>query len=210
MLRRSAILAMATTGYATAQDQPLVPISPVDGVALYVIPTDGVPEQFSAAVARALTKETGFWVKSTIKVPSEGIEPFAGTNQYPADDYLPIGIRVSKQLQDTTARTYFIVLTDRDIKSRAQNFRFQYSFHNPMARTSVLSVARLFYEKDGSVAPEDVVALRIQKMLRRIVGEMRFGWKRTSDPTDLMYAPIMSIEDIDRMSLIHTVQRRKQ
>lgn len=210
MLRRSAIFALATTGYAFAQDQPLVPISPVDSVALYVIPTDGVPEQFSAAVARALTKDTGFWVKSTMKVPSEGIEPFAGTNQYPADDYLPIGIRVSKQLQDTTTRTYFIVLTDRDINSRSLNFRFQYSFHNPMARTSVLSIARLFYEKDGSVAQEEVVALRIQKMLLRIVGEMRFGWKRTNDPTDLMYAPIMSIEDIDKMSLIHTIQRRKQ
>lgn len=210
MLRRSALLFLTTSPLAQSGAQPLVPSSPVDGVALYVIPTDGVPEQFAANVARALTKDTGFWVKSTMKVPSESIEPFAGTNQYPADDYLPIGIRVSKQLQDTTARTYFIVLTDRDINSRSQNFRFQYSFHNPMARTSVLSVARLFYEKDGSNATEDVVALRIQKMLLRIVGEMRFGWKRTNDPTDLMYAPIMSIEDIDRMSLVHTIQRRKQ
>ena len=75
---------------------------------------------------------------------------------------------------------------------------------------SVLSVARLFYEKDGSTAPDDVVALRVQKMLLRIVGEMRFGWKRTNDPTDLMYAPIMSIEDIDRMSLVHTIQQRRQ
>ena len=210
MLRRTSLLALAANAFAVAQAQPLVPSSPIDGVGLYVIPTDGVPEQFAAAVARALTKDTGLWVKSSMKVPSDNVEPFAGTNQYPADDYLPFGIRVSKQLQDTTARTYFIVVTDRDINSRSQNFRFQYSFHNPMARTSVLSVARLFYEKDGSAAPDDVVALRVQKMLLRIVGEMRFGWKRTNDPTDLMYAPIMSIEDIDRMSLVHTIQQRRQ
>jgi predicted Zn-dependent protease len=209
MIRRFALFALAACGFTRVGAQPLVPSSPVDGVALYVIPTDGIPEQFAANVARALTKDTGIWVKSTMKVPSESIEPFAGTNQYPADDYLPMGIRVSKQLPDTTARTYFIVLTERDINSRSQNFRFQYSSHNPMARTSVLSVARLFYEKDGSNSTEDVVAQRIQKMLLRIVGEMRFGWKRTNDPTDLMFAPIMSIEDIDRMSLIHSIQRRK-
>jgi predicted Zn-dependent protease len=209
MIRRSALLTLAACGFTGVGAQPLVPGSPVDGVALYVIPTDGFPEEVAANVARALTKDTGIWVKSTMKMPSDSIEPFAGTNQYPADDYLPMGIRVSKQLQDTTVRTYFIVLTDRDINSRSQNFRFLYSFHNPMARTSVLSVARLFYEKDGSRSTEDVMLQRIQKMLMRIVGEMRFGWKRTNEPTDLMFVPIMSIEDIDRMSLIHSIERRK-
>jgi predicted Zn-dependent protease len=149
-------------------------------------------------------------VKSSMWVPSGNIEPLAGTNQYPGEDYFPLGVSVAKQLQDTNARTYFIVLTDRDLNTRAQNFRFQYSLHSPMVRTSVLSVARLFYERDGTQAPIDIVGMRTQKMLMRIVGEMRLGWKRTNDPTDLMYAPIMSIEDIDRMSLIHTVQRRKQ
>ena len=44
----------------------------------------------------------------------------------------------------------------------------------------------------------------------RIVGEMRLGWRRTSDPADLMYAPIMSIDDVDRMSLTRTLQSHKQ
>ena len=76
-----------------------------------------------------------------------------------------------------------------------------------MARTSVLSVARLAHKSDGTVAPIDLISLRTQKMLMRIVGEMKLGWKRTTDPTDLMYSPVMSIEDIDRMSLLHSIQR---
>ncbi|MBB5204986.1 putative Zn-dependent protease [Inhella inkyongensis] len=196
---------------AIAMGQPdrFVPSSPVDAVSLYVIPTDGFPEQYAASIARALTKETGQWVKSSLLIPSGVNEPFPGTNQYPADDYLPFGLKAAKQLADTNARTYFIVLTDRDINSRAQNFRFQYSFHSPMARTSVLSVARLVYEKDGTVAPAEVINLRAQKMLMRIVGEMKLGWQRTTDPTDLMYSPIMSIEDIDRMSIVHSIERRR-
>lgn len=185
-----------------------IPSSPVDAVNLYVIPTDGVSEQNAATIARALTKDTGLWVKSSLWTPSGVETPFAGTNQYPADDYLPLGIKLSGRLTDAGPRTYFIVLTDRDINSRTQNFRFQYSFHSPMARTSVLSIARLLYGKDGRLAANEVIGSRVQKMLLRIVGEMKLGWKRTNDPSDLMYSPIMSIEDVDRMSLVHTIQTR--
>jgi predicted Zn-dependent protease len=209
MLRRTLFAIPLVPAMAVGQPERLVQSSPVDGVSLYVIPTDGFPEQLAANIARALTTDTGQWVKSSLLIPSGVNEPLPGTNQYPADDYLPFGIRAAKQLSDANARTYFIVLTDRDINSRAQNFRFQYSFHSPMARTSVLSVARLLYEKDGSVAPVDVIGLRAQKMLMRIVGEMKLGWKRTTDPTDLMFSPIMSIEDIDRMSIVHSVQSRQ-
>lgn len=208
MKRRTALLLLLGPLIASAQVDRYIPSSPVDAVVLYVIPTDGIPEQGAANIARALTKDTGLWVKSSLWVPSGVKEPFPGTNQYPADDYLPLGLSISKRLPDAGPRTYFIILTERDINSRSQNFRFQYSFHNPMARTSVLSVARLLYEKDGTLAASDVVAVRTQKMLMRIVGEMKFGWQRTSDPTDLMYSPIMSIEDIDRMSLVHTIEAK--
>lgn len=148
------------------------------------------------------------WVKSSLWTPSDVDGPFAGTNQYPADDYLPLGAALSSRLWDAGPRTYVLVLTDRDINSRSQNFRFQYSFHSPMARTSVLSVARLLFTKEGNPSPMEVVDLRVQKMLMRIVGEMKLGWKRSTDPADLMYSPLMSIEDIDRMSLAHTLATR--
>lgn len=196
-------------GLGLAQNQPLPGASVVDSVALYVLPTDGVAEQAAAQVARALTKDTGLWVKATVWVPPGAMEPLAGTNQYPGEDYLALGSAVARRLPDAGPRTYFIVLTDRDINARSQNFRFQFSMHSPMQRTSVLSVARLLYAKDGSPAPGEVVGARAQKMLMRIAGEMRLGWQRSSDPADLMYAPIMSVDDIDRMDVVHTVQARK-
>jgi len=78
-----------------------------------------------------------------------------------------------------------------------------------MQRTSVLSVARLLTAKDGSPAPGEVVGARVQKMLMRTVGEMRLGWQRTSDPADLMYAPILSVDDIDGMDVAYTVRTRQ-
>jgi hypothetical protein len=55
-------------------------------------------------------------------------------------------------------------------------------------------------------AGNDVIGARAMKMLVRIVGEMRLGWKRSSDAKDVMDAPIMSIDDIDRMDIGHTLQ----
>lgn len=194
---------------ARAQNQDLPVASPVDAVHLYVIPTDDISEQAAGQIARALTQVSGLWVKSTGWSPSGKLEPFPGTNQYAGEDYFPIGVRASRMLKEVSPRTYFIVLTNRDINSSSRNFRFQYSMHSPMLNTSVLSVARLQHYGDGTPAPLDVVGARVGKMLLRIVGEMRMGWKRTSDPADLMFAPIMSIDDIDRMDLAASVQARK-
>lgn len=180
--------------------------NPLDAVSFYIIPTDNVSEQAAGTIAQALSKDTGLWIKSTVWAPSDVSGPFPGTNQYPAEDYFPLGSRVAKTLRDASPKTYFIVLTNRDINSKTRNFRFQYSMHSPMVNTSVLSVARLLYNVDGSKATENVSDERITKMLMRIIGEMRLDWKRTSDPKSLMYAPIMSIEDIDRMSLSYTMK----
>lgn len=212
MHRRTALIALAFCAFCTEagaqnQQQPLA--SPLDAVAFYIIPTDDVAEQAACTIARALTKDTGLWIKSTVWAPSDVSEPLPGTNQYPAEDYFPVGARVARTLRDASPNTYFIVLTNRDINSKTRNFRFQYSMHNPAVNTSVLSIARLLYNADGSRATESVAAERVAKMLMRIVGEMRLGWKRTSDPKSLMYAPVMSVEDIDRMSLGDTMKSHK-
>ena len=210
MHRRHLLLAFPVWLTANAQTLDLPLASPADAVNVYILPTDGISEEAAGGIARALTKETGLWIKSTLWMPSDGIEPFPGTNQYPAEDYFPLGARAARMLREASPRTYYIVLTNRDINSKSQNFRFQYSSHSPMANTSVLSIARLLYTKLGTPASNEMVGERVAKMLLRIVGEMRLGWRRTSDPADLMYAPIMSIDDVDRMSLTRTLQSHKQ
>jgi len=210
MHRRHLLLAFPVCLTANAQNLDLPLASPVDAVNVYIIPTDGISEEAAGGIARALSQDTGLWIKSTLWMPPEGMEPFAGTNQYPAEDYFPMGARAARMLREVSPRTYYIVLTNRDINSKSRNFRFQYSSHSPMANTSVLSIARLMFTNTGAPATNEVVGDRVAKMLLRIVGEMRLGWKRTSDPADLMYAPIMSIDDVDRMSLTHTLQSHKQ
>lgn len=210
MKRRLALLLpLAAAASARAQNLLLPRAQAMDAVHVYLVPTDDVAEQPVASLARELTRATGLWIKALPWTPSEVGAPLPGTNQYAAEDYFPLAARLRPMLQEASPRTYFIVLTSRDINSRSGNFRFQYSLHNPMASTSVLSIARLLVDREGQPAGNDVAAARVLKMLLRIVGEMRMGWRRSSDPADLMYAPLMSNDDIDRMDLAGSLQARR-
>lgn len=178
-------------------------------VALYILPTDDIPVEYAADLARFLTLETGIRTRASPSVFSGTIQPFSGTHQYPAEEYLALGIHAGRQLGNTDWQTYFIVLASRDINfsSRTQNFVF--SSHAPADRVSVLSVARLLpgigrlrIPVTGSWRIFDTVRdTRVRKMLMRISGEMKLGWQRNNIPSDLMYTPISSVSDIDRMEL---------
>ena len=45
---------------------------------------------------------------------------------------------------------------------------------------------------------------RLLKMTKRAIGEMYLGWHRSTDPNDVMFAPLMSLDDLDRMGSEHT------
>jgi predicted Zn-dependent protease len=131
------------------------------------------------------------------------MSPLPGTNQYAADDFFAKVLPRAKALPEASPRTYYVILTTHDINSRSQNFRFQFSSHSPMLNASVVSLARLLTYSNGNAILDDAAAARLYKMTKRAVGEMRLGWKRSADTQDLMYAPIMSIEDLDRIGLEH-------
>lgn len=206
MHRRLALAALLGGAVFPSLGQRLPNASPVDNVAVYLVPADDFSEELSAALARQLAKETRLWVKSSLRIAAPDISPLPGTNQYAAEDIFGKVLPVVKMLPDASPRTYCVILTQRDINSRNQNFRFQFSSHSPMQNASVVSLARLMNYRDGSAVLDEPAVARMYKMVKRAVGEMRLGWKRSSDPGDLMFAPIMSLEDLDRIGYTHVEQ----
>lgn len=204
------LLLLAVCLGASAQNQDLPVAKLADKVHVYIIPTDGIAEQGAGRMARGVSAETGLTVRSTLWAPSGKLEPFAGTDQYAAEDLIALSAPIARTLHDASPSTYYIVLTNRDINSSDRTFRYAIAHHNPAANTSVLSIARLLHNRNGTAATPEVAGMRIGKMLVRTVGEMRLGWKRTGDQHDVMYAPIMSTDDIDRMDLARSVQARRK
>jgi len=174
-----------------------------ESVAVYVVPLDDVPEALSATVAQALARQLGLRVRAGMRLPPLRIPMLPGTEQYGGEALLEHAVRASARLPGLGPDTYRLFLTARDINAQAGGFRFQFSMHNPTLNASVVSMARLFEFAGGEVRLTNLTGARVVKLAKRAVGELHLGWKRSTDPEDLMYAPLMGLEDLDRIGNEH-------
>jgi predicted Zn-dependent protease len=179
------------------------PPGPVDAVSVYLVPLDDFPEDLASSLAKLLQQNLNLRVKASLRLPALSLTTLPGTNQYVAEDILSLGAAASASLPETSSTTYRVFLTTRDTNTRSGNFRFQFSAHNKALNCSVVSMARLLeYSNDRPMLTERA-ATRLLKMTKRAIGEMRLGWSRSADKSDLMYTPIMSLDDLDRLGLEH-------
>ncbi|MDR2239806.1 MAG: hypothetical protein LBE33_05125 [Zoogloeaceae bacterium] len=173
-------------------------------VAVYLIPLADFPESLAAELARSMSRELDLHVKASVRLPPLAVDTLPGSNQLVADEIMTQGLNASARLLGVTPETYRVFLTTSDINERSGNFRFQFSRHAPMLRSSVVSLARLVeYANRRPVLTQHSLP-RLHKLTKRAIGENYFGWQRSSNPDDLMYAPLMSVADLDRMGSDHT------
>lgn len=205
----SAMLLVAT-GCATSpplqvSDETVPPavVEDVRPVAVYLVPLDDFNVVEAGRLARQFSDEFGLRIKSAPPLSSRRVLPFSGTRQYPAEDIVAAVVPMLAGLPDRASNASYVLLSNRDINSRSRQFRFLFSWHDPISRVSVVSTARLQTDDDKSPYADAMLATRLGKMTRRAIGEVQLGWARSPDIGDVMYAPIMSLRDVDRMGATH-------
>lgn len=194
---------------STASLYPQAAVEKTGPVNVYLIPLNDFSEDVAAQMGRDLSKEFGRWVKGTVAMGTQGLMPMSGTQQFAAEDIFEQAKTVMQRLPEADSNTYFIFLTNRDINSRARNFRFQFSYHDKVCRCSVVSAARMHPEPENSLGNRQQLESRFVKMTKRAIGQMVLGWERSSDINDLMYSPIMSLDDIDHLGNRHPAIPKK-
>lgn len=175
----------------------------LDTVDVYIVPMEDFPEGGAAAIAKSMSEDMKLWVKGTLRMGALGVATLPGTNQLVSEEILEKSQPVLKRLPESSGKTYYLLLTTRDINSRTGATRFQFSAHSLELNTSVISLARLLYDAGGHSAAERTIQARLYKMVKRAIGEMRLGWKRSTNIADVMYSPIMSLQDLDRIGTDH-------
>jgi predicted Zn-dependent protease len=189
---------------------PALFLSPVcfaqsaESVPVYLVPLDDFPEELAAIVAKSLQTDLNVRVKSSGSLPPLQIATLPETNQLVAESILVEGAKASVKLPETTITTYRVFLTVKDINSPNSNYRFQLSSHDKSLNCSVVSLARLVEYSEQSPVLTQLAVLRLLKMTKRAIGEMYLGWSRSPDPNDLMYSPLMSLDDLDKTGFTHT------
>lgn len=200
-----------TAGCAMQQPQPVQSSTPPAetkaderDVVVYFLPLDDFNVEASASLARHFSEEFGVRMRSALPMGSRELRPFEGTQQYAAEDILSLAASVLARLPTQAPDASYVILTNRDINARARTFRYMFSWHDSLLRASVVSTARLAEPGDSSPRAASLLADRLGKMVRRAIGELQFGWKRSGNIDDAMYSPLMGIEDLDRIGRMHT------
>lgn len=181
-----------------------------DIVSIYLVPLSDFPEEVSVELAKIMSKDFNVWVKSSLRVGAIDIDKMPGTNQLQAEDILEKHQKIIRNFPETNSKTYFLLLTTSDINSKIGGFRFQFSFHNKDLMTSVVSMARLFNYIDDKPVADNIAVSRLYKMTKRAIGEMYFGWQRSTNIEDVMYSPLMGVHDLDRIGVNHTEKEDKK
>jgi predicted Zn-dependent protease len=175
-----------------------------DTVDVYIVPLEDFPEEAAAIIAKTMSKDMNMWAKGTLKLGAFDIAKLPGTNQLISEDILEKSQSVLKRLPESSDKTYYMLLTTKDINSRTGGNRFAYSTHNKGLNTSVVSLARLMNYANGQPVLDNLALTRLYKMVKRAIGEMHLGWKRSINIDDIMYSPIMGLQDLDRIGINHT------
>ncbi len=162
------------------------------------MPMDDFNFPEAALLSKSLSRELGIQVKATLNIGSSGLSPFPGTTQFPAEDIEAIARRAIPNLPDTRPDSAFIVLTQRDINTKDRSLRFNFTVHNKSTRIAIVSSARLVLGQSGK-ADLQTIRNRLAKMVKRNIGDVYFGYTRSTDIHDVMYSPIMSLDDVDKM-----------
>jgi predicted Zn-dependent protease len=95
------------------------------------------------------------------------------------------------------------VLAD-DLYSADRSWRFAFSIRKRRPGApglAVMSTARMTEEFYGHRPDEALLADRFGKMLAKNVGVLLFGLPLNDDPNSVMYKNVLSLDDLDRMTL---------
>jgi predicted Zn-dependent protease len=182
-------------------NQPPIPTQEEIGppTDVYLVPLGNFPYEFADQIARKLSSDLKIQVRASLPMGIGDIKPLPKDSQLATQDIIISAHEVGKRLPNTSEKFVVIALTDHDINDAAQSLRFLFARNDLSKHTSVISVARMRASTPKEEGTPTQVGLRIYKMLKRTIGEQYFGLPRTADISNIMYAPIMSLEDIDSM-----------
>lgn len=170
-------------------------------VDIILLPTSDFPQPNAVALAGRLARMTGLRVRAMLAIGE--IAPKVG--QVDANLAITRTMPVVERLRSRYGDAVVILLTMADINDPGAGTNFLFAQHDLDQRISILSAYRMrddLLVRWSDALPADEAApvnQRLIKFLLRSVGEQHYRLPRSTDIRSAMYAPIMSLDDIDAM-----------
>ncbi len=175
---------------------------------VHLLPVDDFSFKFADQLARRLSTDVNLRVRASLPMGAGDLKDLPNGSQLACEDIIARAHEIGLRLPNKSRRFVIIALTTRGINDRSQSLRFLLAKNDMTIQTSVISIARMFASTPSAEGTQAQVGLRIYKMTKRTIGEQYFEFRRTADIADIMYAPIMSLEDIDAMGVDYKELKR--
>jgi predicted Zn-dependent protease len=169
---------------------------PVD---VYFMPMD-FPPSLAIRLADDLEQELGLNIVVSVQMGTSTEMYLPERNQYNTRRIFAESLVVLYRIKNQTEVPYAVILTSKDINTPPYNLRFNFATHSP-ARMSIVSTARMDGRNLGSEYNSEIVYSRLKKMVKKSLGIGYFGYNRSLDQSSVMYSPIMSVQDLDKIGI---------
>jgi len=172
------------------------------GQQIVIVPMTGIPMLFLQNLEEAIELQHQTDVLVTTAM-GKGVEMLLkNSDQYDASYLANLGLDIGGRIKRKNA--YIIVLTNEDINYSKSGFRYVFSSHYD--GVSVISLARVnpinFGARLGLIAvpfTEEKIQQRAIKLINKALGYGLYQYEASSNINNVMYGPIMSLDDLDRV-----------
>lgn len=169
---------------------------------VYVIPLDAVPDAFSKMIAEEITKQHALRAEVVTRMSLSKSMYDPDWNQYISNRIADEAFKLTNKFQDKHNKTFLLVITDLDINAEGSHVRYNYATH--FNHLSVVSTARIDPKNIGEPENEQLKKARLFKLINKAIGQQVYGYAASSDIRSVMYGPITSLQDLDKMGLAFT------
>ena len=169
---------------------------------VYVIPLDAVPDAFSKMIAEEITKQHALRAEVVTRMSLSKSMYDPNWDQYMSNRIADEAFKLTNKFQDKHNKTFLLVITDLDINAEGSHVRYNYATH--FNHLSVVSTARIDPKNIGEPENEQLKKARLFKLINKAIGQQVYGYAASSDIRSVMYGPITSLQDLDKMGLAFT------
>lgn len=169
---------------------------------IYVIPLDGVPDAFSKMIAEEITKQHALRAEVVTRMSLSKSMYDPNWDQYMSNRIADEAFKLTNKFQDKHNKPFLLVITDLDINAEGSHVRYNYATH--FNHLSVVSTARIDPKNIGEPENEQLKKARLFKLINKAIGQQVYGYAASSDIRSVMYGPITSLQDLDKMGLAFT------
>jgi YD repeat-containing protein len=173
------------------------PLPPTPGVTVHLVPMGTFQTLSLGELPAYYRARLGLSVELQAPVPLEQVTFDSGRNQYVAESLVA---SLKRRRPDLAADSGAVVIgvTEADIYILTRNWRFAFGYRDG-ERFGVVSAARMIPWLHRVRGLEYLVQARVRKMISRYIGLLAYRLPLNPDPTSLLYAHLLGLDDLDLM-----------